>query len=322
MFDMTSTSPKAVSQNSSSPKNNAQASAAGSDETVLAAGFQSTPMGETLEAMNLYMREVGRTRLLTVEEEIELAARIKAGDESARERMICANLRLVIKIAREYEHLGLPLLDLVNEGNMGLMKAVEKFDPSKGGKFSTYSSWWIRQSVRRAVTNQSKTIRLPIHVVDKLCQMTRVAAKLKEIFGREATNEELADEMAISVRRIARLRKAAIATVSIDAPLGDDESQSLMEVVQDEATVSPDLAIESKNDLGRLSELVGRLDRRESAIIKSRFGLDGGSERTLEEIGAKMGVTRERIRQLQNSALKKLRRMLDQPSLEAQAAAA
>src|SRR5436190_16387937 len=178
-------------------------------------------------AIKLYLREIGQVKLLTPQEEIELAARIKKGDKKAREQMIKANLRLVVKIARDYEGIGLPLLDLISEGNIGLMKAVERFDPAKGGKLSTYGSWWIKQSIKRALANQSKTIRLPVHMVDKISKMRRVAMKLQEELGREPTDDELADELGISPGRVSQMRTAAIRPASLDAPIGDDESNNL-----------------------------------------------------------------------------------------------
>jgi len=176
-------------------------------------------------AIKLYLREIGQVKLLTPEEEIELAARIKKGDKKAREQMIKANLRLVVKIAHDYEGFGLPLLDLISEGNIGLMKAVERFDPAKGGKLSTYGSWWIKQSIKRALANQSKTIRLPVHLVDKISKMRRVAMKLQEEFGREPTDEELGEELGISASRVGQMRTAAIRPASLDAPIGDDDSR-------------------------------------------------------------------------------------------------
>src|SRR5678815_5190706 len=203
--------------------------------------------------IKIYLREIGQIPLLTPQEEIELAARIKVGDKEARAKMIRSNLRLVVKIAHDYANLGLPLLDLISEGNIGLMKAVERFDPAKGGKLSTYAAWWIKQSIKRALANQSKTIRLPVHLVDKISKMRRVAMQMSEELGREPSDDELAEEV---------------------------------------------------------GDLLSVLDEREKKIIFSRFGLDGRKAKTLEEVGKKFGVTRERIRQLQNIALMKLRRAL------------
>jgi RNA polymerase primary sigma factor len=271
-------------------------------------------------ALTLYMREVGQVRLLTAGEEIELARKIKKGNAKAREMMIRANLRLVVKIAREYENLGLPLLDLISEGNIGLMSAVERFDPTKGAKLSTYSSWWIKQAIRRALANQSKTIRLPVHMVDKIYNMKKTSMKLQEVLGREPTDQELAAELGITVRQVNDMRASAIRPASLDAPLGDDESGHLGDIVRDEAATDPYEQLEEKTFTHLLDSLVGRLQPREAAILRYRFGLDGGPERTLEEVGEKFGVTRERIRQLQNLALRKLRRMIEKIEGAAKAA--
>ncbi len=262
-------------------------------------------------AIKLYLREIGLVKLLTPQEEIELAAKIKKGDKKARELMIKANLRLVVKIAHDYEGLGLPLLDLINEGNIGLMKAVERFDPAKGGKLSTYGSWWIKQSIKRALANQSKTIRLPVHLVDKISKMRRTAMRLQEVFGREPTDEELGEELGISASRVSQLRTAAIRPASLDAPIGDDDSNNFSEVVQDENADTPYEQLEEKTVTRMLQEMVKTLDEREATILRYRFGLDGGSEKTLEEVGQKFGVTRERVRQIQNIALAKLRKMIE-----------
>ena len=262
-------------------------------------------------ALTLYMREVGQVRLLTPAEEIDLARKVQKGNAKARDLMIRANLRLVVKIAREYENLGLPLLDLINEGNIGLMAAVERFDPTKGAKLSTYSSWWIKQSIRRALANQSKTIRLPVHMVDKIYNMKKTAVKLQEVLGREPTDAELAAELGITVRQVLDMRSFAIRPASLDAPLGDDDSGQLSDIVRDENAVSPYEQLEEKTVTDMLGSLVDRLQPREASILRFRFGLDGGPERTLEEVGEKFGVTRERIRQLQNLALRKLRKMIE-----------
>lgn len=262
-------------------------------------------------AIKLYLREIGKVPLLTPQEEIELAARIKKGDKKAREHMIKANLRLVVKIARDYEGIGLPLLDLISEGNIGLMKAVERFDPAKGGKLSTYGSWWIKQSIKRALANQSKTIRLPVHLVDKISKMRRTAMRLQEELGREPTDEELGGELGISASRVSQMRLAAIRPASLDAPIGDEDSNNFAEVVQDEAADTPYEQLEEKTVTRMLQEMVKTLDPREATILRARFGLDGGPEKTLEEVGEKFGVTRERVRQIQNIALKKLRKMIE-----------
>jgi RNA polymerase primary sigma factor len=262
-------------------------------------------------AIKLYLREIGQVKLLTPQEEIQLAARIKKGDKKAREQMIKANLRLVVKIARDYEGIGLPLLDLISEGNIGLMKAVERFDPKKGGKLSTYGSWWIKQSIKRALANQSKTIRLPVHLVDKISKMRRLAMRLQEELGREPTDEELADELDVTALRVRQMRLAAIRPASLDAPIGDDDSNFFSDVVEDENASTPYEDLEGKTVTGMLQEMVKHLDARESTILRYRFGLDGGTEKTLEEVGEKFGVTRERVRQIQNLALRKLRKMIE-----------
>jgi RNA polymerase primary sigma factor len=262
-------------------------------------------------AIKLYLREIGQVKLLTPQEEIDLAARIKKGDKKAREQMIKANLRLVVKIARDYEGIGLPLLDLISEGNIGLMKAVERFDPAKGGKLSTYGSWWIKQSIKRALANQSKTIRLPVHLVDKISKMRRTSMRLQEELGREPTDEELGEELGIAASRVAQMRMAAIRPASLDAPIGDEDSNNFAEVVQDESADTPYEQLEEKTVTRMLQEMVKTLDPREATILRARFGLDGGPQKTLEEVGQKFGVTRERVRQIQNIALKKLRKMIE-----------
>ena len=262
-------------------------------------------------AIKLYLREIGQVKLLTPQDEILLAARIKKGDKKAREQMIKANLRLVVKIARDYEGIGLPLLDLISEGNIGLMKAVERFDPAKGGKLSTYGSWWIKQSIKRALANQSKTIRLPVHLVDKISKMRRTSMRLQEELGREPSDEELGEELGISASRVAQMRMAAIRPASLDAPIGDEDSNNFAEVVQDENADTPYEQLEGKTVTKMLQEMVKTLDHREATILRARFGLDGGPQKTLEEVGVKFGVTRERVRQIQNIALKKLRKMIE-----------
>jgi len=224
--------------------------------------------------------------------------------------MIKANLRLVVKIARDYSNLGLPLLDLISEGNIGLIKAVERFDPAKGGKLSTYGAWWIKQSIKRAMANQSKTIRLPVHLVDKIYKLNRASHKMSEELGREPTDEELSEEIGISRTKLSQMKTVSIRPASLDAPIGDDDSSEFGEIVGDEDAHTPFELFRDKNMRDELSELLEVLDDRQREIIFKRFGLDGGKPETLEEVGRKFGVTRERIRQLQNIALAKLRRAL------------
>jgi RNA polymerase primary sigma factor len=260
--------------------------------------------------IKIYLREIGQIPLLTPEQEIELAARIKKGDQEARALMIRSNLRLVVKIAHDYANLGLPLLDLISEGNIGLMKAVERFDPAKGGKLSTYAAWWIKQSIKRALANQSKTIRLPVHLVDKISKMRRVAMQMSEELGREPTDDELAEEVGLSAAKVSQLKTVAIRPASLDAPISDDDTTEFGEIVGDAEALTPFERLRDKNLRDEVGDLLSVLDEREKKIIFSRFGLDGGKAKTLEEVGKKFGVTRERIRQLQNIALMKLRRAL------------
>jgi RNA polymerase primary sigma factor len=260
--------------------------------------------------IKIYLREIMQTPLLTPQQEIELAARIKTGDQKARAWMIKANLRLVVKIAHDYSNLGLPLLDLISEGNIGLMKAVERFDPAKGGKLSTYSAWWIKQSIKRALANQSKTIRLPIHLIDKIYKLYQATLKMSEELGRVPTDEELSEEIGISSARLSQLKTVSIRPASLDAPISDDDSTEFGEIVGDEDAQTPFQLFRDKNMRDELSELLEVLDDRERTIILKRYGLEDGKQKTLEEVGKKFGVTRERIRQLQNIALAKLRRAL------------
>lgn len=257
--------------------------------------------------IKLYLQEIGKTPLLTPAEEVELAKRIQKGDKAARDHMIQANLRLVVKIANDYSNFGLPLLDLISEGNIGLVKAVERFDPNKGGKLSTYAAWWIKQSIKRALANQSKTIRLPVHLVDKIAKIRRVATALAEELQREPTDDELAMEMGMSVNKIAHLKSVSVRPTSLDAPVGEDENTSFGELVGDESATTPYEDLYSKTLSADVNEIIDGLDERESAIIRMRFGLNGDRPLTLEEVGKEFDITRERVRQLQNIALKKLR---------------
>jgi RNA polymerase primary sigma factor len=269
-------------------------------------------MNESDTGLNRYLREIGRIPLLTPQQEIELAAKIKKGDTAARERMINSNLRLVVTIAHDYANLGLPLLDLISEGNIGLTKAVERFDPAKGAKLSTYAMWWIKQSIKRALANQSKMIRLPVHLVDKIAKVRRVSLQMSDELGREPTDDELAEEIGIATDKVARLKSVGIRPASLDAPLGDDDSTEFGDIVGDEEAQTPFELLRDKNLRGEVDGLIAVLDSREKKIISQRFGLDGGKPKTLEDVGKNFGVTRERIRQLQNIALAKLRRALSQ----------
>jgi len=261
--------------------------------------------------LQLYLQEIAKTPLLTIAEEVQLARRIRRGDRAARNHMIKANLRLVVKIAHDYKDFGLPLLDLISEGNIGLIKAVARFDPRKGGKLSTYAAWWIKQSIKRALANQSKTIRLPVHLVDKISKMRRAAMALSEDLGREPTDEEIAMELGVPVNKVAHLKSVSIRPASLDAPIGDDgDSGTFGEIVGDENATSPYENVRELNLKSDLDRMIASLDKREADILRMRFGLDGNDELTLEEVGRRFKVTRERVRQLQNLALQKIRKLM------------
>jgi RNA polymerase primary sigma factor len=265
---------------------------------------------ESDSSLKLYMREIAKTPLLTIAEENELAERIKAGDEKARTQMIKANLRLVVKIAHDYSGYGLSLSDLISEGNIGLMNAVERFDPEKGGKLSTYGAWWIKQSIKRALANQSKTIRLPIHMVDKIARMRRISSSLAEDLGREPSDDELAAELGLPRQKIAMLKQAAQRPASLDAPIHEGEATEYGEIVSDESASDPLEMLTDKNMHAEINGLLSILNERERRIIDERFGLSGLKPMLLEDVGREFGVSRERIRQLQNSALAKMRKAL------------
>ena len=273
---------------------------------------------ESDSSLKLYMREIAKTPLLTVAQENDLAERIKMGDKQAREQMIKANLRLVVKIAQDYSGYGLSLSDLISEGNIGLMNAVERFDPEKGGKLSTYGAWWIKQSIKRALANQSKTIRLPIHMVDKIARMRRISSLLAETLGREPTDDELATELGLPRQKIAMLKQASQRPTSLDAPISDGEATEYGEIISDESASDPLEMLTDKNLQDQIVGLLAILNDRERRIIDERFGLNGLKPMLLEDVGREFGVSRERIRQLQNSALTKMRNALlkkDKPTI-------
>lgn len=268
-------------------------------------------MSEHDRTIRIYLREIGEVPLLKPEEEIELAARIKRGEESARQKMIRANLRLVVKIAQDYARYGLPLLDLISEGNIGLIKAVERFDPKKGGKLSTYAAWWIKQGIKRALANQSKTIRLPAHLIDKISRMRKSERKLAERLGREPTPAEIARDLHVPEATVNHWTTVAIKPASLDAPIGDEEGGTFGEIIGDERARSPFDLISDRQLQEEVFSLMDRLEPREREILKYRFGLNGATEETLEDVGARFHITRERVRQIQNSALLRLRELLD-----------
>src|SRR5580704_5486914 len=266
---------------------------------------------ESGDALQLYLREIGKTPLLTREEENKLAAQVQRGSKRAREQMIKANLRLVVKISHDYANFGMPLLDLINEGNIGLMKAVERFNPRKGAKLSTYAALWIKQSIRRALSNQSKTIRLPVHIVDKVHKLNRNVQKLTERLGREPNDAELAKSLEIPRAKVASLRKLGVSPVSLDAPIGDEDDSRFGDIVQDEGALTPYELLRVKTMRQEIREHVKYLAPREAEILTLRFGLDGQLPRTLEQVGKRFKVTRERVRQIQEIALRKLRRRVE-----------
>jgi RNA polymerase primary sigma factor len=267
-------------------------------------------MNDKDHTIRIYLREIGQTDLLTPADEVRLAKRIKRGDEEARKLMIRANLRLVVKIAQDYARYGLPLLDLISEGNIGLMKAVERFDPKKGGKLSTYAAWWIKQSIKRALANQSKTIRLPAHLVDKISRMRRMQHTLTEKLGREPSNEELADALDVKASVIEHWKTVSLRPTSLDAPIGDDDSGEFSDIIGDDRVRSPFDEINDRQLREEAEELMERLDKRERDILKYRYGLKGARVETLETVGKRFDITRERVRQIQNAALLKMRDMM------------
>jgi len=272
-------------------------------------GTPDTLSGNT--SFTLYLREIGPMKLLTRQEEIELAARVKRGDREAREQMIKANLRLVVKMARAYEGIGMPLLDLISEGNIGLMRAVDRFDPNKGAKLSGYSALWIRQAITKALASQSKAVRLPTHVMEKLGKMRRTASRLEEELGREPTDEELAAEVGTTSWRVTEMRMAVIRPASLDAQMDGEGVGSYAEVIADERAESPYEKLDGKARTVMVRGIVQTLDEREQVILRLRFGLDEEPPKTLDEIGQELGLSSERVRQLQNVALKKVRRRIN-----------
>ena len=262
-------------------------------------------------AFRKYAEEITRYPLITAEEEIALTARMRAGDGEARAQMIRANLRLVVKLALGYTNLGLPLLDLIEEGNIGLMKAIDRFDPAKGAKLGTYAIWWIKQRIKRALQNQGKIIRLPVHFGDKVFRVNRIAARMSETLGRVPTHEELSDELGLDTAEVATLRAASIRPVSLNAPVGDSDDLEFGETIGDDRHQSPFEMLRQKDLQRQLRGVFHVLSERELRIVRGRFGLDGGKPKTLEQVGAELGVTRERVRQLQNLAFQKLRGALN-----------
>ncbi len=260
--------------------------------------------------LRTYLDQIGKTPLLTLEQETALARRVLKGDEAARQHMIQANLRLVVRIAKDYDDFGLPLMDLISEGNFGLIKAIERFDPDKGGKLSTYAAWWIKQAIKRALASNGKTIRLPVHMVDRIGQMRRTTHRLAAELGREPHNDEIAQAMDIPIAKVVHMKSVANRAASLDQPVGEEGDATLGDLVKDESERTPFESLRTKSDLSEIAELLAQLDQREADIMVLRFGLNGESPLTLEEVGVHFKLTRERVRQLQQSALMKLRRVM------------
>lgn len=268
----------------------------------------SVPDGVSIEdPVRMYLKEIGKVPLLSAEEEIELAKRMEAGDEEAKKKLAEANLRLVVSIAKRYVGRGMLFLDLIQEGNLGLIKAVEKFDYRKGYKFSTYATWWIRQAITRAIADQARTIRIPVHMVETINKLIRVSRQLLQELGREPLPEEIADEMDIPVERVREILKISQEPVSLETPIGEEEDSHLGDFIQDENVPVPAEAAAFTLLKEQLVEVLGTLTEREQKVLRLRFGLDDGRARTLEEVGKEFNVTRERIRQIEAKALRKLR---------------
>lgn len=260
------------------------------------------------DSVRMYLREIGRIALLTTEEEIRLAKRMEQGDITAKKRLIEANLRLVVSIAKKYIGRGLTLLDLIQEGNTGLLRAVEKFDYNKGFKFSTYATWWIRQAITRAIADQARTIRIPVHMVETINKLIRVQRQLVQDLGREPLPEEIANEMGIPIEKVEHILKISQETVSLEAPVGEEEDSRLGDFLEDKVSLSPEEAAIYELLRGHVTEFLQYLNPREQKILRMRFGLEDGRTHTLEEVGQEFGVTRERIRQIEAKALQRLKR--------------
>jgi RNA polymerase primary sigma factor len=259
------------------------------------------------DPVRMYLKEIGRVALLTADEEVELAKRIEEGDEEARRKLAEANLRLVVSIAKRYVGRGMLFLDLIQEGNLGLLKAVEKFDYRKGYKFSTYATWWIRQAVTRAIADQARTIRIPVHMVETINKLMRISRQLLQEYGREPSIEEIADAMGMTEDKVREILKIAQEPVSLETPIGEEEDSHLGDFIEDEDVLAPVDAVSFYLLKEQLEDVLGTLTPREERVLRLRFGLDDGRPRTLEEVGKEFGVTRERIRQIEAKALRKLR---------------
>ncbi|WPX09491.1 RNA polymerase sigma factor RpoD [Caldicellulosiruptor danielii] len=279
-----------------------------SEEELLKDDLENLPEGIAIDdPVRMYLKEIGKIPLLTPEEEIELAKRIEQGDEEAKKRLAEANLRLVVSIAKRYVGRGMLFLDLIQEGNLGLLKAVEKFDYRKGYKFSTYATWWIRQAITRAIADQARTIRIPVHMVETINKLVRVSRQLLQEKGREPTPEEIAKEMNMPVEKVREILKIAQEPVSLETPIGEEEDSHLGDFIPDDDALAPSEAAAYSMLKEQLLEVLDSLNDREKKVLKLRFGLEDGRARTLEEVGREFNVTRERIRQIEAKALRKLR---------------
>ena len=259
------------------------------------------------DPVRMYLKEIGQVKLLSAEEEVELAKRVAEGDQEAKNKLTEANLRLVVSIAKKYSGRGLHILDLIQEGNTGLIRAVDKFDWQKGNKFSTYATWWIRQAITRAIADQARTIRVPVHMVEVINKATRCNRKLVQELGREPTMDEIAKELGLPVEKIIEANRTAADTLSLDTPVGDEEDTTIGSFVEDDNTPGPADATSNALLAEALSEILGTLTEREANVLRMRFGMHDGRTHTLEEVGQIFGVTRERIRQIENKAIRKLR---------------
>jgi RNA polymerase primary sigma factor len=267
------------------------------------------------DALQLFLKDIGKVPLLTAAQEVELAKRIERGDETAKRRMVESNLRLVVSIAKNYRNQGLPFLDLIQEGTLGLVRAAEKFDYRRGFKFSTYATWWIRQSVARALADKARTIRMPVHVVEKLNKIGRTERKLLIEFGREPTSAEIATDLELATDEVEQLRRSAQAPISLEKPVGDEEDSAFGHFLADESALAPDAAAETVIRDETLKRVLGMLSYRERRILELRYGLNGEEPRTLDEVGRAFSVTRERVRQIENQSLKKLQAMAESQKL-------
>ena len=267
----------------------------------------------TADSLQLFLKDVGRVSLLTAAQEVELAKRIERGDHRAKQEMVEANLRLVVSIAKRYRNQGLPFLDLIQEGTIGLVRAAEKFDWRKGYKFSTYATWWIRQAVARALADKARTIRMPVHVVEKLNKIVRTERKLRAERGREPTNEEIARDLELTIEEVESIRRTSQTPVSLEKPVGDDEESEFGHFLEDETTPLPDEAADTAFRAEALTKCLGALSYRERRVLELRYGLNGEQPCTLDEVGRAFQVTRERIRQIENQGLKKLRALAEAP---------